>query len=66
MIFSAKLTVGGSLHIVLTFLVNSVASVTLSSLKQVLAEVKHGCPMSFGKLHPHSLLDTIEVLVGLG
>ena len=61
-----KLTVGDTLHTVLTLPVNSATHVTLSSLKQVLAQVKHGCPAWFGLLHPNSLLKTKRVLAALG
>ena len=44
----------------------SVANMTLSSLKQVLAEVKRGCPIWFGLLHPYLLLDTKKMLAVLG
>ena len=63
---SLELTVGYNLHIVLAFLENSVANMTLSSLKKVLAEVKHGCPAWYGLLHPHSLLHTKGLLAVLG
>ena len=49
----------------LAILVNRVSNVTLSSIKQVLAEVKRGCLTFFGLLHPHSLLDTKGVLAVL-
>ena len=39
---------------------------TLSNLKQVLAEVKCGCPAWFSLLHTHSLLGTKGVLAVLG
>ena len=42
---SLELAIGNNLHIVLALPFNSVANVTLSSLEQVLAEVKHGCPI---------------------
>ena len=41
---SLELSVGASYHTVLALPVTSVASVTLSSVKQVLSEVKHSCP----------------------
>ena len=63
---SIELTVGAIKLIVLTLPVNSVASVMLSSLEQVLTEVKHGCPKWFGLLHPYSLLDAKGVLAALG
>ena len=47
-------------------LVNSVANVILSSVKQLLAGVKHGCPAWFGLSHPHSLLETKGLLAALG
>ena len=46
--------------------VNSVANVTLSSVKDELPEIKHGCPTWFGLMLPHSLLNTKGVLVALG
>ena len=57
---------GDKLHILLAFPVNSVANVTLSSLKQVLAEVKYDCLAWFGLLHSHLLLDTKGVLAMFG
>ena len=46
--------------------VNTIANVTLSSVKQVLVEVKRDCPAWFGLLHSHLILDTKGVLVVLG
>ena len=60
------LNVGTKFQTVLALLVNSVANVALPSLKQVLAEVKHGCPAWFSLLHPHSSLDTKGVLAVFG
>ena len=57
---------GESLHTVIALPVHSIANVILSSLKQVLAEVKRGCYAWFGLLHPHSLLDIKWVLAVLG
>ena len=45
---------------------NIIGNVTLLSVKQVLAEVKHSYPACFGLSHPHSLLDTKRVLAVLG
>ena len=53
---SLDLTVDDDLHAVLALPVNSIASMTLSSLKQVLAEVKHSCPACFSLFHPQKLL----------
>ena len=53
---------GAKLHIILALPVNSVANVTLSSLKQMLAKVKYGCPAWFDLLHPHLLPDTKGLL----
>ena len=39
---------GGTLHTIFTLLVKIIAIVTLSNLKQVLTEVKRGCPTLFG------------------
>ena len=50
---SMELTMGTNLHTVLALLVNSIANVALSSLKQVLADIKRGCFAWFGLLHPH-------------
>ena len=55
-------TVNAKLHTVLALSVNSVATVALPSLKQVLAEV-NCCLAWLGFLHPHSLLETKRVLV---
>ena len=49
-------------HTILVFPVNCVANVTLSSVKQVLAEVKRGFSAWYGLLHPHLSLETKEVL----
>ena len=65
-VFSLDITYGNNLHPILAFLVNSVAYMTLFSLKQVLAEIKHGSPACFGLLYPHSQLDTKGVLAALG
>ena len=62
---SLELTVGANHHILLALPVNSITNLTLSSAKQVLAEVKYVCPAWFGLLHPHSLLDTKGVLTTL-
>ena len=62
---SLELTLGAKLHTIPALSVNSIANVTLSSLKQVLAEVKCGCLAWFGLLHPHSLLDTKGVFAVL-
>ena len=61
-----ELTVGSTEHIVLFFSVNSFAHVTLSSIAQVLAVVKHGYLAWFGFLHLDSLLSTNGVLEMLG
>ena len=45
---------------------NNVANVALSSVKQVLTEVKHSCTVWFDLLHPYSLLDTKGLLAALG
>ena len=63
---SLELIVGAKLHTVLALPVNNVANVTLSSLKQVIVEVKHRCPAWFSLLHPYSLQDTKGVLGTLG
>ena len=63
--FSLELTMGAKWHTVLALPMNSVANVTLSSLKQVLAEMKHSCPAWFVLLRSHSLLDTKGVLAVL-
>ena len=55
---SLELTVGNILLAVLAFPISSDAYVTLSSLKLMLTEVKHGFPAWFGFLYPHSLLET--------
>ena len=60
------MSLGDLLHTVLALPMHSVASVALSSLKQVLAKVKRGYPSWFLFLHPHSLLDTKGVLAELG
>ena len=49
---------GKLLYPVLALPMHSVAKVSLSSLKQVLAEIKHSCLAWFSFLHPHLLLDT--------
>ena len=41
---SLQLSMGDNVHTVLAFPVNNIANRTLSSLKQVLAEIKCGCP----------------------
>ena len=51
---SLVLIVGANQHTKLAFPVTSVANVTLSSLKQVLAEVKRGHLHGFCLLYPHS------------
>ena len=60
-----QLILGDNLFTVLALSLNSVANVTLSSLRKVLAEMKHGCPAWFGCLHPHLLLDTKRLLAAL-
>ena len=50
---SLELTLGDTLHTVFPVPVNSVANVTLSNLKRVLAEIKCSCPAWFSLLHPH-------------
>ena len=45
---------------------NSIANVTLSSVKQVQAEEKYSCPVWFGLLHLHLLLDTQGIFAVLG
>ena len=57
---------GNNLHTLLALLLISIANVTMSSFKQVLAEVKHGHPAWSGLLHPLSLLNTKGVLASLG
>ena len=59
------MTVSDNVYPVLALPVNSVAHVTLLSLKQVLAEVKRGFPTWFGSLHPLSLLGTKGLLAAL-
>ena len=44
---------GAKVHTLLALLMKRVATVTLSSLKQVLAEVKYDYPIWFTLLHPH-------------
>ena len=63
---SLAVTVGTNQHTVFTLLMNSVANVTIPSVKQVLAEVKCGCPAWFGLLYPNSLPDFKGVLAALG
>ena len=60
--YSLELTVGAKQHTVLALLVKSITNVTLSSVKQVLAEVKHSCPACFSLFHPYTLLDTKGLL----
>ena len=60
------MTVGANLHSLLALPVNSAVIITLSSLKQVLPEVKCSFTAWFGLLLPHSLLDTKRVLAALG
>ena len=50
---SLELTVDANLHTTLALTVNSIAYITLSSLEQVQNEVKCGCPVCFGLVHPH-------------
>ena len=59
------MNVGNTVHTLLAITVNIVATVTPSSLKQVLAQVKCSCPALLGLLHPQSLLDTKGVLAAL-
>ena len=59
-------SIGDYLHTVLALPVHSIANAVLSSLKQLLIEVKHGCHAWFGWLHPHSLLGITRVLAMLG
>ena len=63
---SLELTVRKYLYTIQTFPVNSIINMTLTSSKQVLAEVKHICSVRFGVLYPHSLLDIDRVLAILG
>ena len=56
---------GDTLHTVFALPVNSVANITLSSLKQLLAEVKCGFFAYFVLLHPNLLLETKGVLAAL-
>ena len=50
---SLDILVGNNLYILLTFTVNNVANVTLSSMEQVLVDVKYSFLAWFGMLHPH-------------
>ena len=61
-----ELTVDAKQHIVLALPVNSVATVALSILIKVLAQLKYGCPAWFGLLYPYSLLDVKEVFAEWG
>ena len=63
---SLELTVSANLHTVLVLPVYNITNITLSSLKQVLAEVKHSCPIQFDLLHSHLFLETKGVLAALG
>ena len=58
MVCSLELTVGAKQRTVIALLVHSVANVALSTVKQVLVKMKHGCPAWFGLFHPHLLLET--------
>ena len=44
---------------------NSVANMALSSVMQVLSEVKYSFPAFLGLFHPHSLLETKGLLAEL-
>ena len=63
---SLEIILGEQLYTVLALPLNNIANMTLSSSKQVLTKVKYNCPIWFGLLHPHSLLDTKGVLTSLG
>ena len=66
MVYSQEMIVDDVLYALLAFSVNSIANVTLTSLRHVLPEVKHSCPAWLSLLHPHSLLDTKGAIAVLG
>ena len=66
MVYLLQISIVDQLHTVFALFVHSVTNVALSNLKKALAKVKHGCPIWFGLLHPHSLLDTKGMLAALG
>ena len=63
---SLELIVSASLHTLLALPVNSIANVTLSSSKQMLAEVKRSYFVLFHFLHPYLLVEIKGVLAVLG